>query len=629
MLYATRASPPAPREILEKARGLLEATESLHGLAGPGGKDPRDGVLLLLRSKVIPELEAELTLPVFVGIQGGTNTGKSTVFNALSGKILSPVLAVASATKHPLVFAHERWRGRFLSGAAFPGVECRELGDAKDLIAEPDLLDRLYFRFHNDPRLDGLALIDSPDFDSTLVSNAVKAARIAAISDVTIFVTTAEKYRDRVLVAELEKLLGLKGEVLLIFNKVDEEIVFQTLLDDLRQALPAESGRIDALRLPTSPARHPEEALQLPLSGALTDRLSKLRPDELKPAIVARSVRRAVVLAEELIESYSGETAVKKEAGRLIEERARELEAEYAARFRLSFPEETLAIRRVLALTELAPRFELGRQAARSSRALEAAAGLFRRANEVVRKVIARLLPSHEGSVEPVPGAITEYARARNVADAEEVSRLVERLRVKAEGFLRKREKSSSFAAEVLRDFFTPELSAGLAGRVTEAHGAALKTARGSGEEVLRDVEGWIASRPRTVRGIGLLAVAFKIGMGLWLAWVLPPALGLLAFLHPLKWLYFAAGYLIAAYAIALVACFCVRRRKRFERARREAMAAALRTSFLAPLEAVMDSVLLEDRVEKVARLAGEIARHPALAALERPEHPVSPATGR
>lgn len=621
MLPATRASSPTQaREILERARELLEATEALHGLAGPGGKDPRDGVLLLLRSKVIPELEAELALPVFVGIQGGTNTGKSTVFNALAGKILSPVLAVASATKHPLVFAHERWRGLFLSGASFPGIECRELGDAKDLIAEPERLDRFYFRFHDDPRLGGLALIDSPDFDSTLASNAVKAARIAAISDVTLFVTTAEKYRDRVLVAELEKLLDLKGEVVLIFNKVDEEIVFQTLLDDLRQALPAERGRIDALRLPTSPARHPEEALQLPLSAAITDRLARLRSEELKPAIVARSVRRAVALAEDLIEAYSGEAAVKKEAARLLEERARGLEAEYSAGFRLSFPEETLAIRRVLALTELAPRLELGREAERSSKVLGVAAGLLRRANELARKVIARLLPSHEGSVEPVPGAIAEYARTRNLADAENVSRLVERLRVEAEGFLRKREKSSSFAGEVLRGFFTPELSAGLTGRVIEAHGAALRTARGSGEEILRDVEGWIAGHPRTARLIGLLAIASKIGMGLWLAWVLPPALGLLAFLHPVKWIYFASGYFLAAYAIALIACFSVRRRKRFERARREAMASALRTSFLAPLEAAMDSVLLEDRVEKVARLAGEIARHPALAALERPE---------
>jgi hypothetical protein len=611
-------SPPGTREVLEKARDLLEATEALHGLAAPEGRDPRDGVLLLLRSKVIPELEAGLALPVFVGIQGGTNTGKSTVFNALAGKILSPALAVASATKHPLLFAHERWRPRFLSGEVFPGIECRELGDPKDLISEPESMDRLYFRFHQDARLAGLALIDSPDFDSTLESNAEKAARIAAISDVTLFVTTAEKYRDRVLVRELEKLLDLKGELVLVFNKVDEEIVFQTLLDDLRQALRGD-GRIEALRLPGSTARHPEEALQGLLSAAVIDRLLRLRAEEVKPTIVARSVRQVVSLVEGLVAVYGVEAAVKKEISKLLEEREQELALEYARAFRLSFPEETLAIRRVLELTELAPRLVLRKELERSSTVLGVAAGLLRRSNDFARKVIARLLPSHEGLVEPVAGAVAEYARTRNLADAEHVARLADRLRVEAEGFLRKRERSSPFARDVLHGFLTPELAAGLSARVIEAHGSALRTARGTGEEVLRDVEGWIGSHPRTAGTIGLAAIAAKIGMGLWLAWVLPPAQGLMAFLHPLKWLYFAAGYFIAAYAIALIACLAVRRRKQLERARREAMASAVRTALLGPLHAAMDSVLLEERVAKVARLAHEIGRHPSLAALEKP----------
>jgi hypothetical protein len=619
MLPATAPSSTAAREILQRARDLLAATEALHGLPGAGGKDPRGNVLLLLRLKVIPELAAELSLPIFVGVQGGTNTGKSTVFNALAGKILSPVLAVASATKHPLVFAHERWRGRFLSEAVFPGLECRELGDAKDLVAEPDRMDRIYFRFHDDPDLGGLALIDSPDFDSTLASNAVKAARIAAVSDVTLFVTTSEKYRDRVLVEELERLLDLKGEALVIFNKVDEEIVFKTLLDDLRRALPGGGGGIEAMRLPTSQARHPEEALREHLSAPIAGRLARLRPEELKPAIVARSVRRAVTLAEDLVAAYCGETAVKKEVLGLLEERARGVEEEYRAAFRLSFPEETLAIRRVLALTEVAPRLRLAREAERSSKALGVAAGLLRRGNDLARKVIARLLPSHEGSVEAAPGAIQEYARARNLADAEAVARLAERLRVEMESFLRKRERSSPFAGEVLRGFFTPDLATELPAKVVEAHGAALRAAKGTGEEVLRDVEGWIAGHPRTARLAGLLAIAAKVGMGLWLAWTLPPALGLLAFLHPVKWLYFGAGYFLAAYAIALIACFSVRKRRQLERARLQAMASALRTSLVAPLEAAMDAVLLEERVEKVARLAREIARHPALASLEKP----------
>ena len=177
---------------LDRSRALLAAVEALRPLPGllstPDGSDLRETALLHLRLKVIPELEADRRLPVFVAVQGGTNVGKSTLFNVLAGKILSPVVVQASATKHPLMFLHESWRPTLLEAGALGQFQCHELGDPKELLVDSEQTDLLYLRFHGDEALAGVALIDSPDFDSALLTNLAVARRIAALADVTLFV---------------------------------------------------------------------------------------------------------------------------------------------------------------------------------------------------------------------------------------------------------------------------------------------------------------------------------------------------------------------------------------------------------------------------------------------------------
>ena len=606
-------------DLLHLARDLRSAVSALHPLSGDTGKDSRAGVLLLLEAKALPELEAGLDFPVFAAVLGGTNVGKSTVFNALAGKILSPALVTASATKHPLFSAHEMWRGRFLRDQPYPGVTCRELSDPKELIAPGSDGIVLYFRFHEDPQLEDLALIDSPDLDSALESNAIKASLIGAISDVALFVTTAQKYRDRVLVDDLARLMALKGEVIVVLNHAAEDIVFETISDDLRALLrtPERRGVMEAIRLPPSSARHPEEALREVLAPLVLDRFARLRAAETKPPILARTLRRAAVLAGELAARHESEAAVKKELEALLAEGLEEARDEYRTGFQLSFPEETLAMRKVLRLTELGHRLELGDELTRSRGALAVLAGIIRRVNEAVRLVIVRLSPAREGSIEPTPRAIEEYASARNRADAETVSRLVERCRLRAESFLRAKEAGSAFAKEVLRTHFTPELALGLGGKARSAHETALREARGTGGEIVSEVDGWIAGRPRTARALGASAILFKIACGILLAWVLPPRSGLLAILSPLEWLWFVLGYLLGAYLIALAISLRLRRRKRFREARLRAMEATLRSVFLNPLGKALDAIIVEDRVQEVAKLARRVEESAELSKLD------------
>lgn len=609
--------------LLVRARGLLEALEALRSLNMRAGDDPRLGAILLLQSKVIPELEADLDLPVFVGVQGGTNTGKSTVFNALCGKILSPSLVVASATKHPLVSVHERWRAAFLEKKPFPGLECRELSDPRELIVDGDRTELVYFRFHDDARAEAVALMDSPDFDGALQTNAEAAARIAAISDLTIFVTTVQKYKDRLLLDELRRLLVMKGKVLCIFNLIEEPIVFETVLDDLRGALEPELAsdreRLEALRIPPSRAKHPEDDVRQALELPVLDRITAFEPRELKVRTLQKTLERVLQLAGETVARLSGEASFKREMKRLAESAAEDSARDYAASFHLALPEETLAIQKILRLTELWPRLELRPEIERTSKALAFVGSALRRSSDTVRRVLVRLSRSDEGTLEPGAAALEEYARARNQTDTEAVVRHAESMRVRLESLVRGRESVSPLAQEILKSHFTHDRVTSLAMDVRRIHGEATAKTRGTGEDVLERVERWIEANPRKALILGLGGIVFKVSAGLLAAWALPSSGSIFAIFDPLRWISFAAGYLLAAYVLALLVSVRSRSRRKFQDSREEAMRTTIRRAFIEPVFRAMDEVLRDKDLKRITSLSREIAaKLPALEA-ERP----------
>ena len=66
------------------------------GVAPPAGQEWHD----LLRNKLLPQLELPPLL--VVAIVGGTNIGKSVIFNHLAGEVASASSPLAAGTKHPV-----------------------------------------------------------------------------------------------------------------------------------------------------------------------------------------------------------------------------------------------------------------------------------------------------------------------------------------------------------------------------------------------------------------------------------------------------------------------------------------------------------------------------------------------
>lgn len=604
-------SGPSLQELVE---GLVLGVERLQPLPGlletEQGADLRELLLLNLRVKVLPELRSSGELPVFVGVQGGANVGKSTVFNALVGKILSPSILLAAATKHPLVFVHEKWRSTFFPDSPFTALECLELEDPRDLTLEPERTERLYFRFHEDAELEHHAIIDSPDFDSTLLSNLEVALKITALSDVTFFVTTAQKYRDRELVERLRHLMELKSRVILVFNRVSEEIVFNTLLGDLEEVVDLKSRGVKAIRLPESGGAHPEEDLREALREPFQEEVAGLSGADIKPGIVRKTLRRVLESVEELRRRYAPEVEFKEA---LLEEARQTLEVEvqaYRVKFDLAFPEETLAIRRILGMTELGQHLHLPSAVEGGSNVFKLLALGLRRGQEALRDVLVRLTPSREGSIEDRPAALQEYANGRDEADTDRTLRGGERLRLTLESFCRESSPRSALARQLLGDFFTTQRVAAFPDDVQSYHRRLLEERPGRESELVESIDHWQMQHPMRVRLIFWSTLILKVAAGVILARVVPPD-GVFSLLN---WGLFALGYLGTSYLLALAVSFGVRRKIAFRKRRLECFRDTLEATLLEPLRGSAVELLSPEELESIENVAGRIAGHSDLA---------------
>ncbi|MGY1741547.1 MULTISPECIES: GTPase [unclassified Blastococcus] len=157
-----------------------------------------------------------------VALAGATGSGKSTLFNALSGAEVSS-----------------------------PGVRRPTTGVAHATVWGADPQDRLLdwlevprrHRHPPDPALDGLVLLDLPDHDSVRLENRLEVDRLVGLVDVLVWVLDPEKYADAAVHERyLVPLAGHAGVLLVVLNQVDrlDPAAVRACLADLRALLDRE-----------------------------------------------------------------------------------------------------------------------------------------------------------------------------------------------------------------------------------------------------------------------------------------------------------------------------------------------------------------------------------------------------
>lgn len=186
----------------------------------------------LLTYKLVPHLEGEGCL--IAAVAGGTNTGKSTIFNILSGSAISPMVNTAAATCHPVIAANRFRADQCLGSKLVPEFKPKPLDEPGHLIDSDIDFSTLYI-VEVATLPDHLIIMDTPDVDSIDKRNWEVADHIRAAGDVLIAVVTGEKYKDDRVVQFFREAASTGRTLIPVMNKANPEDDFAVARKQLEE----------------------------------------------------------------------------------------------------------------------------------------------------------------------------------------------------------------------------------------------------------------------------------------------------------------------------------------------------------------------------------------------------------
>jgi GTPase Era involved in 16S rRNA processing len=217
-----RASAP---DVAAKAAALAAALEAGGDRLEPEARETAAAALARTGERL--RLGGDHTI---VALVGATGSGKSSLFNALSGMDIADVGARRPLTAHPMacVWGEE---------GATPLLEWLGVPEGRRVTRE-SVLDA-----DKEADLRGLVLLDVPDHDSTAVHHRLEVDRLVGLVDLLVWVVDPQKYADEALHSGyLRKLVGHDDVMLVVLNQIDRlaDAEVDTCRTDLRRLLDAD-----------------------------------------------------------------------------------------------------------------------------------------------------------------------------------------------------------------------------------------------------------------------------------------------------------------------------------------------------------------------------------------------------
>lgn len=170
----------------------------------------------VLTRKLRPQLGDESFL--IAAVVGGTNIGKSVVFNHVAGFRASATSPLASGTRHPTCLAPTGFGERHDLRELFSGFEITPWEGAEDALRD-DSVHRLFWRESPEVRAN-LLVLDTPDIDSDARVNWERADYVRQCADVLIAVLTQQKYNDAAVKEFFRKASAEDKAIIIVLNQL-------------------------------------------------------------------------------------------------------------------------------------------------------------------------------------------------------------------------------------------------------------------------------------------------------------------------------------------------------------------------------------------------------------------------
>jgi energy-coupling factor transporter ATP-binding protein EcfA2 len=167
---------------------------------------------------------------LWVLFTGGTGTGKSTLFNAFSGKPLSETGVERPRTFGPIVYAHRDCP--IEQDFPFPSIQiARQTAEDHHSSPSAGTPGRMLVLEHEREDWAHLVIVDTPDLDSVEAENRRIAEDLYRLCDAVVFVTTQEKYADEVPYNFLLKIVEEGKPFFFLLNKAQEPLTEKEVLE--------------------------------------------------------------------------------------------------------------------------------------------------------------------------------------------------------------------------------------------------------------------------------------------------------------------------------------------------------------------------------------------------------------
>jgi len=227
-------------DIGQRVEGLDAAVVAARGRLDDSVVDEAAEIVERAASRL--RLSAEHTV---VAIAGATGSGKSSMFNALTGLELSAVGVRRPTTS---------WATACVWGSEGAPELLEWLGiPQRHQITRDSMLDTR----RESHALQGVVLLDLPDHDSTEVSHHLEVDRLVKLADLLVWVLDPQKYADAALHDRYLKKMALHKDVMLVvLNHIDivPEERREAMVDDVRRILDADG--LAGVPVLTVSARH-------------------------------------------------------------------------------------------------------------------------------------------------------------------------------------------------------------------------------------------------------------------------------------------------------------------------------------------------------------------------------------